>query len=516
MFDDGSSPAMILQKMQLGSVTTPAQSTGHRRAAAAAAAVLWLAALAGCGEGGPDGRSADPSTGAGSPARTATAPGADAAPAAPTLKSDPRACPAGFACSTLRVDLDRAGRADGADGRLGLRVAVQRSDRPAKGYLVYLTGGPGQPGLPAATRVLQRLGPVIAGYGLVLLDQRGTGAGALACPRLQRSVGSSDIAVAARGSVEACARQVGARRATFTTADTVSDLEDLRRALGATRLTLVGVSYGTFVAEQYALAHPGRVRALVLDSVVDQRGADALLLRNMAAVPRVLRAVCRDERCPGDVAADLRAALAFGADDVALLDTLVGLSIGDPSLEEVPPALRAAARGRLDGLERLAGEVREAASDVPAREFSAGLHAATLCAESDVPWTDATALPADREQGLAQARAQLTPGRLGGFEPKTAVENGLADTCRRWPPLDKAPPVQTGSLPAVPTLLLAGELDLATPLEDAREQLERSPRGRLVVLPGMGHSVLSADPSGCALRVTGRFLAGRAAGSCRG
>lgn len=472
--------------------------------------------LTGCASGPTDGRGQDPPERTVAPVNPAPAGPSGANVRVPELVPDPRACPAGagFDCFTLRVDLDRTARPVDASARLTLRVAVQAGGRPARGYLVSLTGGPGQAGLPFAQVVRRRLGSVAPGYGLVLVDQRGTGAGALDCPRLQRSVGASDVAVAARGSVEDCARQVGSRRATFTTADTVADLEDLRQALGARRLTLAGTSYGSFVAGRYALAHPTRVSRLILDSVVDQLGADALLVRNMAAVPRVLRAVCEQVRCRGDVAADLRAALAFGADDVALLDTLVALSLGEPRLEGVPAALRAAARGRLEGLERLAAQVREAAAGVPAELFSSGLHAATLCAESDVPWPDATALPADREQGLAQARAQLTPGRLGGFEPATAVENGLADTCRRWPPLPQAPPIPAGPLPPVPTLLLAGELDLATPLEDAREQLGRTPRGRLVIVPRMGHSVLARDPSGCALRAAERFLAGRSVPGC--
>ena len=475
---------------------------------------------AGCASGGTDGRGQDTNERTGAVTAPAPAGPAGADLRAPELVPDRRPCPAGegFTCFTLRVDLDRAKRAARASGRLSLRVAVQTGarppGRPSKGYLLSLVGGPGQPGLPLAQSARERLGSVAPGYALVLVDQRGTGAGALDCPQLQRSVGASDIAVAARGSVEACARQVGSRRAAFTTADTVADLEDLRQALGAERFTVAGVSYGSFVAERYALAHPDRVRGLILDSVVRQQGVDALLVRNMAAVPRVLRAVCRQTRCRGDVAADLRGALAFGADDVALLDTLVTMSLGVPRLDEVPAALREAARGRLERLERLAAEAREEAGGTAPEQFSAGLHAATLCAESDVPWTDATALPADREQGLAQVRARLTPGRLGGFEPATAVENGLADTCRRWPPLAQAPPTPAGPLPGVPTLLLAGELDLATPLEDAREQLGRAPRGRLVVVPRMGHAVLSSDPSGCALRVTGRFLAGRAPGGC--
>ncbi len=513
MRDDGSSPATTLQKMQFGSVTTRRHPTARRRAVAGllAAAVIGVT---GCAGGGSDGRGAGPPSTATASAPVPAGP-AGADPRPPELVPLAAACAAGpgFTCSTLRVRLDREGR---AEGRLTLRVAVQSGPRPPRGYLVVLAGGPGQASLPLARGLRKRLGPVAEGYGLVLFDQRGTGTGALECPQLQRSVGTSDVAVPARGAVEQCARRLGARRGAFTTADTVADLEDLRQALGAQRLTLAGISYGTFVAERYALTHPERVRALVLDSVVRQQGADALLVSSMAAVPRVLRAVCAQERCRTDPAADLRGALAFGADDVGLLDTLIARSIGAPRLAELPAALHQAARGRLGALDRLVVDTEEESADVPAPAFSAGLHAATLCAESDVPWRDATALPADREQALAQTRAQLTPGRLGGFEPATAVDNGFADTCRRWTPLERAPAAPTGMLPDVPTLLLAGQYDLSTPLEDATRQLERAPQGKLVEVPRMGHSLLGRDTSGCALAVTGRFLAGKAPGSCRG
>src|SRR5919201_480980 len=99
-----------------------------------------------------------------------------------------------------------------------------------------------------------------------MLDQRGTGAGALRCPALQRAAGASDLTVPPPSAIDSCARTIGPARAFYTTADTVADLDQLRRALGARQWTLDGVSYGTFVAERYALAHPGQVKRLVLDS----------------------------------------------------------------------------------------------------------------------------------------------------------------------------------------------------------------------------------------------------------
>jgi pimeloyl-ACP methyl ester carboxylesterase len=55
------------------------------------------------------------------------------------------------------------------------------------------------------------------------------------------------------------------------TASTVRDLDALRAALGERTLTFQGSSYGTLLGEQYAERYPDRVRAIVLESVVDHR-----------------------------------------------------------------------------------------------------------------------------------------------------------------------------------------------------------------------------------------------------
>ena len=161
--------------------------------------------------------------------------------------------------------------------------------------LLALTGGPGQGGVAFVPRARQRMRRLLHDYRLVMLDQRGTGAGALRCPALQRAMGTSDLTVPPRGTVEACAQALGPRRRFYSTADTVADLDALRAALGADKLTLDGVSYGTFVAERYAIAHPDRVARLVLDSVVPAAGLDAPRGRRHArdrarAAPRVPRA----------------------------------------------------------------------------------------------------------------------------------------------------------------------------------------------------------------------------------
>jgi pimeloyl-ACP methyl ester carboxylesterase len=58
------------------------------------------------------------------------------------------------------------------------------------------------------------------------------------------------------------------------------------------KVALMGVSYGTFVAEQYARRFPTHVSRLILDSVVLPHGIDAFSLDSYARMGRVLRAQC--------------------------------------------------------------------------------------------------------------------------------------------------------------------------------------------------------------------------------
>src|SRR6516162_8668761 len=150
---------------------------------------------------------------------------------------DVRPCPGmpGFSCGWLSVRLDPFGP---APGRLSLRVAMSDVASAPRGVLVFLTGGPGQPGVPFAPRLAGRLGPALRGYRLVMFDQRGTGAGALNCPALQQQMGASDLTVPTPAAVRSCATAIGPSRGYFATADTVADIEALRTALGVPRLAL--------------------------------------------------------------------------------------------------------------------------------------------------------------------------------------------------------------------------------------------------------------------------------------
>ena len=282
------------------------------------------------------------------------------------------ACPdaPGFTCSTLVVPLDHSGA---VAGTLRLQVAAATNTPRRAASCSSSRAGRASPACRSSTRLAERLGSVTDGYRLVVVDQRGTGAGALDCPALQRAMGSSDLKPPPAAAVRSCGAAIGPKRRFFGTDDVVADLDLLRRALGAERWSLDGVSYGTFVAERYALAHPQRVSRLVLDSVVPHTGADAMSTTAMRATARVLGDVC-GSACVADLAAVIRAR----HDGPDLLDRLTLLSIVDPTFEQqfdVPRLLHAAARGDTDALDRFVAETANwgaghggAAQPGPARE----------------------------------------------------------------------------------------------------------------------------------------------------
>ena len=409
--------------------------------------------------------------------------GAPAAAASSLARSKPCADAIGFTCSTLSVPLDWSGR---TPGRLSLRVAV-RGGGGSLGTLVFLTGGPGQPGVPSASAVARRLAQPFAGYRLVFLDQRGTGAGAVRCPALQRQMGFTDLAVPTKSAVKSCARAIGPKRRFFSTAATVHDLDALRASLGVDKLVLDGVSYGTLVAERYAIVHPNRVARLVLDSVVPHAGADPFERANAHASARVLRAVCRARGCAADPAADLAYVVRRRKVGPALLNALTVDAVIDPSYTGVPEALHAARRGSWRALNGLLARFGPETA-VPTQLLSQGLHASTLCADSPMPWGGSDAPLALRPPALRRATARIGLRAVWPFDRATVARNGLLKTCLWWPPTP-APPRPALKLPPVPTLLLAGDRDLSTPLEWAREEAARAPRGKLVVVAGAGHSV---------------------------
>ncbi|HSZ70300.1 MAG TPA: alpha/beta fold hydrolase [Solirubrobacteraceae bacterium] len=448
-----------------------------------------------------------------------------AAPASATIAFAPCAGSNNFACGHLTVPLDPSGATPGA-----ITLAVRRHLAPvgdAKSAVIALAGGPGQAAIPFAEDFTELLGPILATRDLIVYDQRGTGLShPLSCHGFEHPGSYHSFSAL----IAACAGQIGAERAFYTTPDTVADIEAIRQAGGYEKLVLYGTSYGTKVALEYAQEHPEHVEALILDSVVPPNGPEPLGRPTLAAVPRILRQLCAFHACaqitPNPVR-DLarlvqrlrRGPLRGRAIDghghahtvpISSNDLLEMLIAGD-----LDPILRAefiaAVRGAADGdsallarlLARAQGGENESGEDV-----DVPLYYATTCEEQQFPWSR-TVSPSAR---LAQGRAQLAALPASSLAPFTAVNAfAISDmpACAFWPFATPAPPVVSAPLPNVPTLILSGADDLRTPTSGARAVAAQVPDAHLLVVPNTGHSVLGTEVTSCARNALRAQFAGK-------
>ncbi|OXM71324.1 alpha/beta fold hydrolase [Amycolatopsis vastitatis] len=426
---------------------------------------------------------------------------ADARPGGRPKLTDPHPCPGqpGFTCSILTVPLDHTGR---VPGTLDLPVATADNVTAPKGVLLFLTGGPGQGGVGTITRIAtQRLPEVAKDYQFVMLDQRGTGpSGALQCPGLQAQMGSSDIATPSPDAVKECARILGDTAPLYSTDQTVADFDRLRQALGVPKMVVDGVSYGSFTAARYAIAHPRNVSKVVLDSVLPHHAtaSASLYLTGLTAEARVLRAACAvAPACGYDPAEDLAWVVRHRstADGVRIFDTIVSYEFVDPTYRapaggDIIGALHEARGGSPAHLDELL-EAYKSGGDDPA-SFSSGLHAATLCADQRFPWgSPATPLPL-RQPLLSLAARTLPASATWPYTTEVATQQGFIQSCLPWP-AERPGSNPAGPLPDVPVLLLNGDHDLSTPLEWAREEAAQAPRGKLVIVPGASHSIQNRE-----------------------
>jgi pimeloyl-ACP methyl ester carboxylesterase len=434
----------------------------------------------------------------------------------------------GLQCATVNVPLDRSGA---TPGTVSLHVEELPAPGIPRGVLFLIAGGPGQASAGAFTLGANALNlrSEYPGYTLIAFDPRGTGrSGLLRCPELQADPFAALTRVQAL--VAKCGTEIGARRDFYSTRDHADDIDAVRRALGVDKIALEGTSYGTQLSVAYALTYPSHVERLILDSVADPAGRDPFALDDLQQMPKGLASLCSGGLCraatsnfvgelvklanrmaahpvAGKVAKQsggTRTVRASGFDFLggAVLDSDLNAGLA----AELPAAVHAALRGRTRPLLRLVQLDRQTAI-TSAEDLSMGLFTATVCDDGPFPWTPETPL-GQRPGLLAGARSALPKGSTGPFGI-WATDLGPAPFCLRWPPQARRPGIGSGPLPNVPVLVFAGERDLRTPATNAAAIAARFPQGRLVTVPGVGHSVLGTDLTGCAQTAVSIWLSGR-------
>lgn len=410
-------------------------------------------------------------------------------------------------CGTLSVPEDRA-EPDGR--RIELAIALVSPEGEAEPDIVFmLAGGPGQAAREAYPMVAHAFRDVASKRHVVLVDQRGTGAShPLTCGGGDESLLEDMIETTpeqAAQEARRCLSELDADVRHYTTTDAVADLDAVREALGAPQANLVGISYGTRVAQQYAMRHPDRTRSLVLAGVVPNTLAlGSEHAKNLDAALDRQFALCADtpacaERF-GDPRANLAALMAsleaspqpvtyrhprtgetlgdvLRADHVAVVARMYAYLPAAAAL--LPLTLAEAAAGRVDVLFAQS----QMLIDNLTAQINHGMQLSVMCTE-DAPMLAVDPDDADTVLGTA------------------FVEFALAQ-CGAWPRGDKPEDFNEPLSTDVPALLLSGELDPVTPPRYGDEVAQSLPNARHLVLPAQGHDVLSV---GCTPKLVTRFL----------
>ncbi len=431
-------------------------------------------------------------------------------------------------CGYVVVPEDRSDPANDATVRLAVAVFRSSVEDRLPDPLMMLAGGPGEKAIMNAVTLASLLGVLSPERDFIVFDQRGVGFSepALECPEWEAAalelLNNADPDAALEEQFQAtmaCRDRLvaeGYNLSAFNTTQNAADVNDIRIALGYDQVNLLGISYGSMLAQATLRDHPEAVRSAIIDSVLPLSGSlfvDGYTTVSNALM-RLIDACAADEACNAAYP-DLRGVLfevidRLNADPVAvtLTNPLTGethpaLLTGDavtsylafflyqtPVIPLMPQTIYDLRDGNYDLMTQLGGTFLVALNGL-----SRGMEYSVFCTEDLIGRTPADLL----EQIMA-----LPPQLRGAADPEQIIEYSAFAVCENWPVQEADPSVKEPVVSDVPTLVLSGEFDPVTPPEYGRQVAEALSNSYFFEFPGLGHSVNLA--SACARSISQAFL----------
>lgn len=416
-------------------------------------------------------------------------------------------------CTTMTVP-------ENHDAPGGRKIELAIALVPAKGEaspdpVVMIAGGPGQSALETYPGLHAAFADVRRNRHVLLVDARGTGGShPLHCREFANlaedaDANADDDAVIARyAALTTQCRDTLAKTSDlrfYATRDHIRDLEQVRVALGVDRFNLVGVSYGTRVAQQFAKRFPDSTRTIVLDSVAP----NSLVLgqehaRNLEdALKRQFARCVADKACAktqGDPVAELRTVRerlrAGGLPPTRYRDPLSG------EWREETPSF-----GHLGLLLRMYAYQPQTTALLPqiVHQAAQGDYSAML-AQSRMIYgklSDSMAVGMGLSVGCTEDPEIKTDPADADTVMGTDFAASLIAQCAIWPKGKRDPDFRAPLTGDLPVLVLSGEFDPVTPARYGDQVVKTLPKGRHLVLPGQGHNVIGV---GCMPKLFAQFV----------
>lgn len=431
------------------------------------------------------------------PALVAQAPAADRLTIEPTMFKPASGKPVTAELGTLVVPQNRKVP---SDRTIKLKFVRFRSTSKNPGPpIVYLAGGPGGSGIDAAKGERFPLFMALRDYGdVIALDQRGTGEAEpnTRCTEgfmlpftkpLDRAEAEGIFAAGMKTCFDRLSKE-GIDAAAYTTLESAHDIDDLRGALGAEKITLWGISYGTHLALATLRAHGDHIDRAILAGV-EPLDHTLKLPSDQEALLRSISDLAKNDRAVAKSVPDLQAAIARVLARLRKEPATVTLAhpmVGQPIAVQVGPLdLQLVLTEMLAGPESFAGMPdfvsRLESGDWTALALQAGrFRMGTLPSAMSVAMDCASGASGEY---LARVQSEAKETQLGDAInfPFPGICQGLGipdlgDAYRR--------PFQSGT----PILLISGTLDGRTPPRNAEGVMKGFTNAQHLVIEGAGHS----------------------------
>ena len=388
-----------------------------------------------------------------------------------------------------------------------LRVRSQKPTHNAP--ILHLPGGPGYAASAYLSYWLES--DFQQDYDIILLDQRGTGVSypSLDCHESDLPNGDDWIRTC-RERMDSWSIDLSA----FTATAIVRDLFDLMLALEAPQVNVYGNSYGTRLALMLADIAPQRIRSMVLDGAYPPTvNVTAEIARNThLALEQLFNdceadAICsqsypnlRDSfyiaveqmnavQAQVSVLGEYHGAVMTGDDFVLLVRSLLHEHDAIPLL---PQFIAAFAQGNTD-LAPMVEFLTVYDDETDHKAQSEGAYLSVRCSE-DLSFPESEWLPdfgTDVPVEVSSATLVLAQDHISDC---LVWGVAAADSVSEQPPVS-----------AVPTLLLSGAYDPATPPQWGEYAAEYLQSSWHFVFPNLGHNVLGSEP--CSADIMHEFLA---------
>jgi pimeloyl-ACP methyl ester carboxylesterase len=365
--------------------------------------------------------------------------------------------------------------------------------------IIYLEGGPGSSGIAAARGpALGLLLALRAAGDVILLDQRGTGLSTPnpVCRRawdlpLDQPANPTEMLRVAKERVQACVadlQQQGFDLTGYNTEESADDIEALRLALGAEKVKLWGLSYGTHLALAMIRRHERSVARAVLSGV---SGPDHALLKLPSTVEQQLvqvEALMKADPVVSKLIPDLRGLV--GKLLAQLEQKPVTVEVTNPRTREKAVVTV----GKWDLQFFAASPLTQTWGIAAAPAFYAAL------AQGDFTPLAQAALGLRRSQigsmmtiamvcasGASDARKKTIRREAAPATFGNAINFPFPEACAAFPNLDLGKAFRAPIQSHVPVLFISGTLDGRTPVRNVDAIKKGFPKSQHLIIEGASH-----------------------------